>query len=119
MKVRLRNQLPQSRAAALVGWLKPDKEYVVLEIENNGCMEYRIESEDSGQPVLFEIELFDIVDATHPRTWVESSVAGEFSPAAWQVPGFWEDYFDGEPTARDSYRCERDQIYRESFCVGS
>lgn len=34
----------------------------------------------------------------------------EFAPASWQVPGFWEDYYDGDPAAAEIVKTELSKI---------
>ncbi|GAT86902.1 hypothetical protein CVCC1112_1561 [Paenarthrobacter nicotinovorans] len=34
----------------------------------------------------------------------------EFAPASWLVPGFWEDYYDGDPTAAEIVKTELSKI---------
>ncbi|GAA0936425.1 hypothetical protein [Actinocorallia libanotica] len=62
--------------------------------------------EDPG--TLWAPEMFETVDQRVSSRWTVSMNAGHmrFAPAAWQRPGFWNDYFDREPAAVDSVRSE-------------
>jgi len=56
---------------------------------------------------------FMTVDGTIPASWVsqiDEKGMLELAPAAWLVPGFWEDYYDGEPSAVDAVEAELQSI---------
>ena len=97
-------------------WLKLKKEYVVLGIEENSLREkcYLVETRSGKLETLgfFSSLAFKIVDKSWPETWVKESINGEISiaPRSWQRTGFWEDFYDGESQAVDTYRKERDKI---------
>lgn len=96
-KVELQGGVPDR----LRGWLKKGKDYQVLSIEGG---KYRIASEQAGTPALFDVELFDVVDAVRPESWV--SRGADSLPASWTVFGFWEAFFDAEEWALEVYRKE-------------
>lgn len=75
--------------------------YEVIALEAD---EYRI-IDDSGEPVLFEPDCFEIVDPHRPPTWVCTVEDGvEYaSPPEFAAPGFWEDYFEHDPAARTAF----------------
>jgi hypothetical protein len=97
MKVLLRNQIaPDGRHL----WsLTVGQEYEVLGIE---CDSYRL-LDDTGEPVLFEPECFEVTDPNEPAFWVsEFGEAGEryAYPPGWGVPGFFEAWHDGVELVR-------------------
>jgi hypothetical protein len=62
---------------------------------------YRI-MRDDGEPYLYPMSMFDIVDESWPDDWVvELGSSGEryIDPKGMDVPGFREDYFDGDTRA--------------------
>jgi hypothetical protein len=83
-------------------WATIGSVYSVLGIWiERGAARFRILGEEPV-PALFEIELFEIVDQSLPRSWVVTSPAPEtlsFGPASWARPGFWTDFFDGDRQA--------------------
>ena len=56
---------------------------------------------DVGEPILYEPQIFDIIDDTLPADWVCTAVTDEDgvcyyrNPPGLDAPGFYEDYFDG------------------------
>lgn len=118
MKIRVRDDV-DFQAEHLDGWLVRGATYVVLSVEQYSSEElgYRVESEDSQQPVVFRAALFDAIDNRLPACWRVLSVVGvaiELGPAAFGEPGFWENLFDREPAALDSYRRARDEVMANS-----
>jgi hypothetical protein len=58
---------------------------------------------DCGEPVLFEWRAFEVIDDR------------EDAPPAFDVPGFYERWFDGDPQARRTFRMHVSQIcHREA-----
>lgn len=95
MRVRcLTTRCPDGRVARVT----PGEIYEVIGIEANA---YRI-IDDRNDPVLFDPELFEVVDGVRPDDWVEAWYDGEeyAYPAPFNEPGFWEDYHEHEPMAR-------------------
>ena len=79
-----------------------DRDYEVLGIEADW---YRI-LDDEGYPALFEPECFAVRDASEPSFWV--STLGEDGeryayPKGWDRPGFFEDFYDKVPAARERF----------------
>ncbi|NOU34476.1 MAG: hypothetical protein HOO96_41820 [Polyangiaceae bacterium] len=114
MRVRLREDALANR----LGWarLKMGREYYVLSIERGATvMKYRIVSEEDVVPVLFDENLFDVVDSTMPSTWVptETDRGVERSPAPWMQSGFWERFFDQDPDANRVFDEECDKMAEE------
>jgi hypothetical protein len=82
--------------------LSPDEPYFVIGIEAD---DFRILN-DFGKPYLYSSHLFEIVDSREPKSWV--TVYGDDGerysyPPALNVPGFFEDYFDGKNEARSQF----------------
>jgi hypothetical protein len=107
MKVCLRSRAEAERND-IRDWLRLDEEYVVLCIEANlwKSVYYRIASLE-GTPALFEASLFTITDPRVDEEWIvrqDDSGRLVFEPEPWSVPGFWEDYFNQDPTAVARYR---------------
>lgn len=89
-------------------WLRVDREYEVLEVYAcpGGRLDLRVVSEDGGTPVLFDSSMFMTVDGTLPHSWearLEEGGVLRLGPPEWMHPGFWEAYFDREPSAVDAY----------------
>ncbi|MEW6252710.1 MAG: hypothetical protein AB1716_18895 [Planctomycetota bacterium] len=95
MTVKLRRRNPKYPD------LPPDCLYPVIGIEAD---DLRIIN-DQGRPYLFPARLFKVVDRKIPADWVrETGADGEryAYPPVMNAPGFFEDFFDGDPqvTAR-------------------
>jgi len=78
--------------------LSPEQPYVVLGIEAD---DLRILN-DRGRPYLYPVELFSLIDAREPDDWViaigDDNERYAYPPPL-NGPGFFEDYFDGNPEA--------------------
>jgi len=60
-------------------------------------------------------ECFEVVSEVIPSNWCEWE-RGDFrgaAPAAWQVPGFYEAFYDHEPATYPVFERERDLIMKE------
>ena len=80
--------------------LSRDKQYLVLEIEAD---DFRV-VDDDDDPVLYEPDLFDVIDATEPSDWVsEYGEDGERYAEPEELVKYdryvWEKYHDGVPEA--------------------
>lgn len=100
-------------------WATLDAEYVVLALEATpgGGIQLRIIGDDGPTPVLFQSEMFMTLSSAIPSNWVASiGEGGEFNlaPAKWLRPGFWEDYFNGDPEAVSDFEEEKSKILREA-----
>lgn len=85
-------------------WATLDAEYVVPAVEAapSGRVELRIIGDDGPTPVLFQSEMFMTISTDVPSSWVASIGEGrafDLAPSKWLRPGFWEDYFNGDPQA--------------------
>ena len=103
----------------MTGWLRPETEYVVLAVEqhNSGTTGYRIASEDGGQPVVFQADLFAICDSRIPKSWLILGLQGatlELGPPEFGRAGFWEEVFDREPSSLETYASAKRRILEES-----
>jgi hypothetical protein len=105
------------------------KEYVVLQIEfalsQKNKNYYRMicdDDERTKSPALFCSDQFLVVDGTIPKSWVvcQSQMSEELGPymdigpASWHAPGFWDNFYDGDPNAEEIYRREAMLIYEEA-----
>ena len=78
------------------------KHYLVIGIEADS---YRIVDE-VGEPYLYDSGAFKIIDPRESELWVsEIGEDGEryCYPKEWIKPGFFEDYFDNVPSAREVF----------------
>lgn len=77
--------------------------YSVLGIDD---LYYRVVN-DNKEPILYEKDLFDVIDACVPEDWVRRDYSdGEFylHPPEFSEVGFFEDFFDGKKSAALIYR---------------
>ncbi|HSR70319.1 MAG TPA: hypothetical protein VLU25_20485 [Acidobacteriota bacterium] len=96
MIVKLKQQQPDYPDLTL------DQPYLVIGIESD---DFRLLN-DSGQPFLYPSELFLVADHSEPNDWV--SEVGEDGeryayPHQLNLPGFFEDFFEGRPQAVKSF----------------
>ncbi|MFC9749790.1 hypothetical protein [Streptomyces niveus] len=92
-------------------------EYAVLEISVRfkAATSFRVEFNEGGlrQSALFDSRAFAVTCHSMPPTWRYFQLeSGAFSlrPEAWNAPGFWEDYYDGDSRAIAAYEDERAAI---------
>lgn len=94
-------------------WATIGKIYDVLSIMiEPGTTRLRLVGDEAG-PALFELTMFEIVSSQIPETWIVSSPRQgclSFGPSAWNRPGFWDDFYNGEPDARSCFERERAMI---------
>jgi len=92
VKVVLRN--PDASDGRHFWSLTVGQEYEVLGID---CDWFRL-LDDTGEPLLFDPECFEVIDPREPGFWVsEVGAEGEryAYPPGWGVPGFFEAWHDG------------------------
>lgn len=67
-------------------------------------------------PGLWDAAMFTVVSSRVPDCWVAGLEDGQvtLAPKEWQRPGFWEDYFDGEPTAGAEYERLRVEVLSQA-----
>jgi hypothetical protein len=93
-------------------------EYPVLEVVTTGKQVLfripdRLDTEVfRDSPGLWDAAMFTVVNERMPNCWVAALNGGNLTlaPREWQRPGFWEDYFDAEPTAVAVYDRIRAEI---------
>lgn len=88
--------------------LSPGREYFVVGIDDGY---YRLVN-NNFEPVLYPKALFEVIESEIPEGWVKEEYAdGEFhvGPPDLSRPGFYEDYFDGEPATVKAFKeyCEK------------
>ena len=52
-----------------------------------------------------------------PKSWIASQTANDsldIGLVSWNVPGLWDDFYDGDSTAEQIYRREAMLIYEEA-----
>lgn len=96
-------------------WLTVGKVYDVLAMamSENGVIEYRLIADDDYTPALFKANQFKIVCPVLPSNWIasrESKSYFELAPESWLRTGFWEEYFDREPSAISLFETEKEKI---------
>ncbi|MET8573108.1 hypothetical protein [Streptomyces sp. NPDC004783] len=67
-------------------------------------------------PGLWDAEMFTVVRSRMPDCWVAELGNGQLTlaPKEWQRPGFWDDYFDDEPSACAEYERLRAEIFSQA-----
>ncbi|MEV5177407.1 hypothetical protein AB0L10_41660 [Streptomyces flaveolus] len=67
-------------------------------------------------PGLWDAAMFTVVSSRLPDCWVAELEDGQLTlaPKEWQRPGFWEDYFDDEPSACAEYERLRAEIFSQA-----
>ncbi|MGO4249451.1 hypothetical protein AB4Y87_19735 [Paenarthrobacter sp. RAF54_2] len=117
MKVRCTQLLAHDGRGQLESspWLTIDAEYHVLSLtaHPDGRVYLRLLTDDSDSYGLFDSTAFMTVDETVPENWQARIGDGgvlHFAPASWLVPGFWEDYYDGDPAAAEIVKTELRKI---------
>ncbi len=90
------------------------KRYEVLGICSDN---YRV-LDDSNDPVLFDPSCFQVVDNAESEFWTnewgdeKERYAG---PKDWERPGFFEDFYDGEPTAYSKFWNDLRELYPRTW----
>ena len=102
-------------------WLKLGRVYHVMawHVEADGQKFFKIISnEPKGEwPQLgnYPVDCFEVVSAIIPSNWQQWVYGGAYgqSPESWQAAGFYDAFFDHEPTAYEIFDRERVTIVRE------
>lgn len=107
--------------------IKIGKEYVVLAVEfyNNSISTfsqaigdyvlYRIK-DDEGNVMPFPSKIFEIISEEIPLNWViycEEDGSCSLLPKQWARNGFWDDYYNYEDSAVDSFKSEEKTMLQE------
>ncbi|MEV5681454.1 hypothetical protein AB0L68_41090 [Streptomyces sp. NPDC052164] len=71
---------------------------------------------ERDSPGLWDASMFTVVNGRMPDCCKAGLEDGRLTlaPKAWQRPGFWDDYFDGEPSAGDEYERLRTEIISQA-----
>jgi hypothetical protein len=87
--------------------LTPGWQYLVLSIADDM---YRI-LDDSGDPILFSKDLFEITDPAEPSDWESRYCDGSrYAQSSFLDQYVWEDYHEGVPEAVQQVRKYLDQL---------
>jgi hypothetical protein len=94
--------------------------YEVLGIEADSYRMLTDEDADHGpnEPVLYEPECFQVIDASEPAFWVsELGEDGEryAYPVPWNRVGFFEDYFDRVHSVRKQFWDDLRRLYPRTW----
>ena len=82
--------------------LTKGNEYIVVGLDHE-C--YRVLN-DANEPILYPKECFSISESGIPNDWIRRKYPdGEYhiDPPECAQPGFYEDYFDGNEQARNTF----------------
>jgi len=96
-------------------WLTVGKTYQVLSVfmSDNDPVEYRLISDDGRTPGMYKAIQFKVVSGVLPSNWIanyEAEAYFELAPKTWAEPGFWGNYFDGDPDAIKQFEAEKEVI---------
>ncbi|MDR3491909.1 MAG: hypothetical protein P4M12_07715 [Gammaproteobacteria bacterium] len=98
-------------------WITVGKEYIVLAIELRlDIVSFLIQSDSNDQPVLQNVSQFEIITKKIPTNWKISPGTLELltiGPISWREAGFWEDCYDGKPSALEIYKREARIIFED------
>ena len=90
--------------------IKVGEEYVVLEVSASPRHDVLLRLHLAPDvPSLWDSTMFDTVDRPVPSNWgirVSSEGFVSIGPKRWLVDGFWESYFDDEPSAVSLFQDE-------------
>jgi hypothetical protein len=95
------------------------EEYVVIELLSSvkKGISYRVVGDNQdGSPAVFSAAEFEIISDHVPTNWkltIKKNGLIVNSPASWRKPGFWEDCYDHNPVALESYKREVQIIMEE------
>lgn len=103
-------RLAGSEQLAQHGWITLEREYEVVSIlaQPNRSIEVQLVVDD-GSLAWFGSGDFMTTDGSLPTTWISRIGEGgvlEFGPETWLAAGFWEAYYDDEPSAVDAVNAE-------------
>jgi hypothetical protein len=89
-------------------WLTVDKEYLVLEVIAAPMRRVllRLEDDSGPGPSVYDARMFRTTSAAIPPSWIATLGADgslRLGPESWLRDGFWEDYFEGDRTAIESF----------------
>lgn len=92
-------------------WVSVNSEYHVVSVlmEPERQVLLQIVTDDGRGLAWVESTNFMTVDGVMPESWAARIGEGgvlELGPPAWLAPGFWEAYYDGDPSAADAVGSE-------------
>jgi len=97
-------------------WLSIGRIYHVLEIlidpYGKDVVKFRIWSEKGQTPILVHASGFELLTSLIPKCWVVSLEPKSLlylAPSEWKEPGYWEQYFDKNERAQNTF----ERIYKE------
>jgi hypothetical protein len=102
---------PTGEALDASPWVTVDAEYDVVSVlaEPDRQVQLQIITDDGRSLAWFDSTNFMTVDGAIPESWTARVGEGgvlELAPASWLAPGFWEAYYDGDPSATDAVEAE-------------
>ncbi len=77
--------------------------------EPAGQVQVQIVTDDGRSLAWFDSTSFMTIDGAVPERWTVRIGEGgvlEIAPTAWLAPGFWEAYYDGDPSVVDAVESE-------------
>lgn len=93
--------------------LNVGQSYLVIEVLIEGpeaATQFRLAGDGQGVPGLYEANWFEVTDASLPPNWAfnQNDTDGCYvlGPRSFAQPGYWELYFDSDPTARAIFATE-------------
>lgn len=96
-------------------WVTLDSEYHVVSLlaEPAGRVQLQIVTDDGQSLAWFDSSDFMTVDGNLPGSWTARVGEGgelELAPESWLAAGFWEAYYDGDPTAVEAVSSELEAV---------
>jgi hypothetical protein len=102
---------PTGEVSNASAWVTVDGVYQVVSVlaEPDRQVQLQIMTDDGCSLAWFDSANFMTVDGTMPERWTARISEGgvfELGPPALLAPGFWESYYDGDPSAADVVEAE-------------
>lgn len=99
-------------------WVSVHNEYTVLSLlaEPGGRVQLHLLLDDGRSLGWFDSVNFLTVEGGLPSNWdarLDDGGTLELAPSAWLAPGFWEAYYDRDPSATDVVAAELQTILGE------
>lgn len=96
---------------AVKGTFKPESQYVLVGVLiDTAPPEFKfqvVDEEETVGPAYYPAEFFELIGHDIPAGWVAKKLgetALEICPKEFSGDGFWERFFDDDPSALDIYR---------------
>jgi len=123
MKVICENLINPITGASeeISSWLTVGKTYLVLSVYAfvGRDLMLRVIGDSDNTPILVTARQFATVCNEVPSNWraiIDDDGSFRLTPEPWSKPGFWEDYFNGEPAAEQLFAEELRKIQIGGFC---